>query len=92
VAKKNQPDNPTIADTLGWVYYKLGNYVLARDQVQFAAAKNPHHPVVEYHLAMIYLKTKQVSEAQRALEKALHSREDFKERAQVETALAELKR
>jgi len=39
---------------------------------------------------MIYLKTNQISEAQRALERALHSREDFKERPQVQAALAEI--
>src|SRR5207237_431468 len=25
MARKKQPGNPEIADTLGWVYYKLGN-------------------------------------------------------------------
>ena len=25
-ARKSQPENPSTADTLGWVYYKLGNY------------------------------------------------------------------
>ena len=82
--------NPTVADTLGWVYYQLGSYVLARDQVQFAVSKTPDQPILQYHLAMIYLKTNQISEAQRALERALHSREDFKERPQVQAALAEI--
>lgn len=91
-AKKNQPERPAIADTLGWLYYKLGNYVLARDQLQFAVSKTPDHPVLQYHLAMTYLKTNQVAEAQRALERELHSREDFKEKAQVQAALAEIKR
>ena len=33
MARKKQPDTPAIADTLGWVYFKLGNYLLARDQL-----------------------------------------------------------
>jgi len=92
VARKNQPDNPTVADTLGWVYYKLGSYVLARDQIQFAVSKTPDQPILQYHLGMIYLKTNQVSDAQRALEKALRSRENFKEKPQVQAALAQIKR
>src|SRR5262249_51977276 len=36
VARKKNPESPDVADTLGWIYYKLGNQVLARDQLQFA--------------------------------------------------------
>src|SRR5262249_73323 len=52
--KKRQPENPGIADTLGWVYYKLGNYVSAQEQLNFAISKEPSNPEFQYHLGMIY--------------------------------------
>jgi len=54
IARKRAPENENAADTLGWVYYKLGSHVLARNQLQFAVSKQPDNPVFQYHLAMIY--------------------------------------
>jgi len=92
VARKKRPDNPDIADTLGWVYYKLGNYVLAREQVKFAVSKQPDNGSYQYHLGMIYEKTSQMTEAQAALKKAIGSRTDFKERSLAEAALKDVSR
>ena len=80
LARKKQPENPAMADTLGWVYYKVGNHVLARDQLEFAVSKQPENPTFLYHLAMIYKETKQINKAQSALKKAIAGRTDFKER------------
>jgi tetratricopeptide (TPR) repeat protein len=90
MARKKQPENPGIADTLGWVYYKLGNYILAREQLQFAVGKQPDNAVFQYHLAMIYKGTKQLPEAQAALRKALNSPRDFKEKSLAQAALKEI--
>jgi len=89
-ARKNLPDNPNIADTLGWVYYKMGNYVLARDQVRFAASKQPDNADFQYHLGMVYKQTKQMSEAQAALKKAVSGSKDSKEKSLAEAALKEI--
>src|SRR5439155_1923405 len=48
MARKKQPENPENADTLGWVQYKLGRYILARDQLQFAVSKEPDNPAFQY--------------------------------------------
>jgi len=90
MARKKQPESPGIADTLGWVYYKLGNYLLARDQLQFAVGKQPDNGVFQYHLAMIYKGNKQFPEAQTALRKALNSPKDFKEKSLAQAALKEI--
>src|SRR5262249_11049485 len=90
MARKAQPENPGTADTLGWVHYKLRNYVLARDQLRFAVSKQPANAVFQYHLAMIYKETKQISEAQTALKKALSSPGDFKEKSLAQAALKEI--
>jgi len=90
MARKKQPENPGIADTLGWVYYKLGNNLLARDQLQFAVGKQPDNAVFQYHLAMIYKGTKQIPEAQTALKKAVNSPKEFKEKSLPQAALKEI--
>jgi Flp pilus assembly protein TadD len=88
-ARKRQPDFAGIADTLGWVYYKLGNHILARDQLQFALSKEPNNPIFQYHLGMIYLGNKQPREAAEALRKAANSTGQFKEKALAQAALKE---
>jgi len=89
-AHKKQSDSPSTADTLGWVYYKLGNYLLAREQLQFAVGKDPDNAVFQYHLAMIYKETKQIPEAQSALRKAIGSPKEFKEKSLAQAALKEI--
>jgi len=91
-ARKQEPENPNCADTLGWVQYKLGRHVLARDQLQFAASKQPDNPVFQYHLALVYKETQQIREAETALRKALSSPRNFKERSLADAALKEISR
>jgi tetratricopeptide (TPR) repeat protein len=90
MARKKKPENPSYADTLGWVYYKLGNLLLARDQLQFATSHQPDNAVFQYHLAMIYKDNRQIAEAQTALKKALRSQQPFKEKPLAEAALKEI--
>jgi len=90
MARRRQPDSPAIADTLGWVHYKLGSYVLARDQMQIAVAKQPDNPEFQYHLGLIYKGTKQIPEAQAALKKAVSSPKDFKEKSLAQAVLTEI--
>jgi Tfp pilus assembly protein PilF len=72
------------------VHYKLGNHVLARDQLRFAVSREPDNAVLQYHLAMIYKETKQIAEAQTALKKALSGPNNFPERKLAEAALKEI--
>jgi tetratricopeptide (TPR) repeat protein len=90
MARKKQPENPTIADTLGWVYYKTGNYVLAQEQLRFAVSKQPNNPEFQYHLGMIYKQNKRASDAEAALKKALSSRANFKDKSLAQNALQEI--
>lgn len=49
------PDDPTIQDTAGWVYYRKGLYTKAVRLLETAVAKAPNN-VREFHLAMSYIK------------------------------------
>jgi Flp pilus assembly protein TadD len=89
-ARRLAPEAAASADTLGWVQHKMGRDVLAREQLQFAVSKDPNNPTMQYHLGMIYKETKQIREAQAALQKAVNSKEDFKEKPLAQAALKEL--
>jgi len=49
------PDNPSVQDTLGWVYYKKAVYSTAVTYLEMAVAKEPT-PQRQFHLAACYLK------------------------------------
>jgi tetratricopeptide (TPR) repeat protein len=89
-ARRSQPEDPSVADTLGWIYYKMGNHILARDQLKFAVSKQPNNGLLQYHMGMIYMGNKQMSEAQAALKKAVATPSDFKEKPLAEKALKEI--
>jgi Tfp pilus assembly protein PilF len=55
-ARAQQKDNPHIADTLGWIFYKKDAYVRGVSLLQEAAEKFPENPMVQYHLGMAQLK------------------------------------
>ncbi len=70
--RKRHSENPDIADTLGWVYYKLGRSVLAREAALAAVTQQPSNPVFQYHIGLIYEANKQnAEEAEAALKKAV---------------------
>ncbi|OQY18463.1 MAG: hypothetical protein B6I36_06925 [Desulfobacteraceae bacterium 4572_35.1] len=46
--------NGAYQDTLGWVYFKLGEYTQAREQLELAVAELPDDMVVQEHLGDIY--------------------------------------
>lgn len=64
-------DNPAFLDTLGWVYYRLGDYENALPLLEKAVAAAPQVPVLKYHLAMAYLALNKPSLAKEQLESAL---------------------
>jgi tetratricopeptide (TPR) repeat protein len=64
-ALEAQPDNGSYLDTMGWIYYMLGDYAKAESYVAKAVAKGEASAVVYEHLGDIYDK---LNEPERALE------------------------
>lgn len=60
-----QPDNTSFLDTIGWVYFRLGDYKQAEVYIKKAIDKGEVSPVVHEHLGDVYYKMK---DAERALE------------------------
>jgi predicted Zn-dependent protease len=64
------PDNPSVQDTLGWIYYRKGIYGIATNHLRTAVAKEPT-PRRQFHLGMAYLKAGNVDLGQKAVMAAL---------------------
>ena len=90
IAKKANPDDPGITDTLGWVYYKRGLYANAVSELSFAAEKLPDNATVRYHLGMSYLNNGEKEKARQELEKALSLDRSFDGSDEAQKALAGL--
>jgi tetratricopeptide (TPR) repeat protein len=56
-AVKEEPQNYAYLDSLGWAYFKLGQYQLSEDNLRRATERNASDPTVHDHLGDLYEKT-----------------------------------
>ena len=94
------PQNGAYLDSLGWVYYRMGNYDLAEENLRRASEKWPFgsDPTVQAHLGDLYQKTGRLKLAtahwQRALDewsKTIPAEVDGDEMAKVQKDLESAK-
>ena len=71
------PNEPHLADTLGWIAFKKGDYGDALRALQESAAKLPDSPQIEYHVGMALYMLGQEGPARTALQKAADATADF---------------
>ncbi len=90
LAYEQQPENPYIADTLGWVYYKQQDYSKALSHLQEAAEKAPEDPIIHYHLGMAQFKKGDRKGAKNSLEMAFRLKPDFPGSEEARTTLDSL--
>jgi Tfp pilus assembly protein PilF len=62
-AVEAQPENPSFLDTIGWVYFRLGDYKKAELYVKQALEKGEASAVVHEHLGDIYYKLQDIERA-----------------------------
>jgi tetratricopeptide (TPR) repeat protein len=91
-AKQALPDDPSVADTLGWVHYNRGSYSLAISQFEFALQKRPDDPLFTYHLALAQSGNNQKQGAIQTLDNLLARKVEFVDRQKAEELLDELKK
>lgn len=70
-AVKTEPTNPNYLDSLGWVYFKLGQLDEAERYLNDAARRNTRSSTVQEHLGDLYQKRGKLDEARAAWRKAL---------------------
>ena len=89
-AAERHGDQPQIIDTLGWVYFRRGEYDKAYAQFQKLADKGADNPILNYHLGMVLYKQGRRVEARKLLEKALAKPAKYVDKKVIEEALKEL--
>jgi tetratricopeptide (TPR) repeat protein len=90
LAKQALPEDPRIADTLGFVHLKREAYGLAITQFQQAHDALPEDPVVNYHLALAQFSDNQKESALASIQKSLSSKTPFDEREEAEKLLQQI--
>ena len=86
-ARMNFPNNPNLADTLGWVMFKKGDYRNALPLLQEGAAKLTDNPEVQYHLAMAHYMLGDETAARTALQKAVQLPSAFPQKEEAQQRL-----
>jgi tetratricopeptide (TPR) repeat protein len=83
-AMELKPNMSYITDSLGWVYYKLGNYEKAVTELEKANQLTPDDSTITEHLADVYVKLNRIEKAVEFYERALKldPKSDQKERLQ----------
>ena len=66
-ARQKLPDQPAVADTLAWAYYKKGAYQAAIDLLEEAIKKAPQDADIQYHLGLAYKSVNEVPAQNRIL-------------------------
>ena len=66
-----EPQNGAYLDSLGWAYFKLGNFDLAEQNLRRAVEKTPNDATLHDHLAELYARTGKLKLAVTHWERAL---------------------
>ncbi len=78
-ALQKEPDNSSYLDTMGWIYYKLGDYKQAEKYILLALKKGDASAVVLEHMGDIYVKLNMPQKARDYYRKALELDPDNKQ-------------
>src|SRR2546428_125066 len=89
-AREQQPEDPNIADTLGWIYYKKNAYLKAATLLKEAAEKLPDNPIVQYHYGLAQQKNGDVAGAKKSLQASLKLSQTFSGANEARRILKEL--
>jgi Flp pilus assembly protein TadD len=88
-AKEIAPDDPRIADTLGWICLKKGAYESAVTYFKESLTRMPDNPTYRYHMGLAYYRMGDMPKAKQSLTAALN-RPGFSEAADARKLLSEL--
>ena len=89
-ARNLLPDDPSTADTLGWILCKKGQYPSALSLLQESANKLPAEPDVQFHLGMVCYMMDEEDPARAAFQRALQSSREFSGRDECSQCLSVL--
>jgi tetratricopeptide (TPR) repeat protein len=87
-ASEAAPNEPRLADTLGWILFKRGDYGNALQLLQESAGKLPEQPEIQFHAGMAYYMMGEEGPARLALQKAVDATADFPGKDEARQRLA----
>lgn len=90
-ARRQLPDNPSSADTLGWAFYHKHVYTSAINLFKEAVKKEPDNALFNYHLGLAYAKSGQAALARQQLDRLVKIKPNFPDVEELRRALAEAK-
>ena len=90
-ATERRPDDEAYVDTLGWIYYKLGRYEEAVEQLQRAAGMPMQYGETYFHLGMALQKVGRAADALAAFERAIQVDPEMDEAQEAQRMIEELK-
>ena len=86
-AQAGLPEDPHVADTLGWILVKSGSSSEAVAYLKICSSKDPSNAVYHYHLGMAYFQANELRKAQDELEAALRLQNTFDGSAEASRTL-----
>ena len=87
-ARTLQPNDPLIADTLGWTLYRRADYQEAMTLLRESAGKLPDNPAAQYHFGMASYMMGETDAAETALRKAVSANIDSEGKVEAQRRLA----
>ncbi len=87
-ARDLAPDDPSVADTLGWIIFKQGDYQSALALLEESAEQQAAPPTVEYHLGMAHYMLDEEEPARVAFQHAVAAAADSPEKEDARRRLA----
>lgn len=87
-ARQLFPADPSVADTLGWIVYRKGDYLRALSLLTQASSALPEETEIECHLGMVRYQLGQEGPARLALQHALEGKKDFPGKDEARRRLA----
>jgi cellulose synthase operon protein C len=90
-ARRELPDLPNTADTLGWAFYHKHVYTSAITLFKEAVKKEPDNAIYNYHLGLAYAKNGQAALAKQQLDRVRKINPKFPDADKLQQALDELK-
>ena len=86
------PSNGGLSDTLGWIFYRMGNYPEALNALSDAAKHTPDDATIRYHLGMAQSKSGRDKEALASLQAALKINPRIPEAPEIRSEVSTLAR
>lgn len=87
-----KPDNGYIVDSLGWVYYRLGEFAKAARELERSLELEPGDPHIYDHLGDVYRALGETAKARNVYNKALEMFEDQSKKSHVKSKLDALEK